>query len=239
MKIKFFIFIITYKASYRVNRVIKNIPFYFLKKFKYKILISDDCSGDDTLGFIKEIKNKNKKTIDINVNKFNLGYGGNIKKCLNYAYKNNFHFAAMIHGDNQYDSKYIEQMTKLLIKDKCASVTGTRMNSQYSALRGGMPFYKFLGNIFLTNFFNFLYKTSFTDCHTGYWIYDLRKIKKEWIQKFDNNFLFDLDMRLKLTKENLIIKEIPILTRYGSERSSTHIIYALRFLKKIIFRKFF
>jgi hypothetical protein len=239
MKIKFFIFIITYKASYRVNWVIKNIPFYFLKKFKYKILISDDCSGDDTLGFIKEIKNKNKKIIDINVNKFNLGYGGNIKKCLNYAYKNNFHFAAMIHGDNQYDSKYIEQMTKLLIKDKCASVTGTRMNSQYSALRGGMPFYKFLGNIFLTNFFNFLYKTSFTDCHTGYWIYDLRKIKKEWIQKFDNNFLFDLDMRLKLTKENLIIKEVPILTRYGSERSSTHIIYALRFLKKIIFQKFF
>jgi hypothetical protein len=239
MKIKFFIFIITYKASYRVNWVIKNIPFYFLKKFKYKILISDDCSGDDTLGFIKEIKNKNKKVIDINVNKFNLGYGGNIKKCLNYAYKNNFHFAAMIHGDNQYDSKYIEQMTKLLIKDKCASVTGTRMNSQYSALRGGMPFYKFLGNIFLTNFFNFLYKTSFTDCHTGYWIYDLRKIKKEWIQKFDNNFLFDLDMRLKLTKENLIIKEVPILTRYGSERSSTHIIYALRFLKKIIFQKFF
>jgi hypothetical protein len=145
----------------------------------------------------------------------------------------------MIHGDNQYDSKYIEQMTKLLIKDKCASVTGTRMNSQYSALRGGMPFYKFLGNIFLTNFFNFLYKTSFTDCHTGYWIYDLRKIKKEWIQKFDNNFLFDLDMRLKLTKENLIIKEVPILTRYGSERSSAHIIYALRFLKKIIFQKFF
>jgi hypothetical protein len=239
MKIKFFIFIITYKASYRVNWVIKNIPFYFLKKFKYKILISDDCSGDDTLGFIKEIKNKNKKIIDINVNKFNLGYGGNIKKCLNYAYKNNFHFAAMIHGDNQYDSKYIEQMTKLLIKDKCASVTGTRINSQYSALRGGMPFYKFLGNIFLTNFFNFLYKTSFTDCHTGYWIYDLRKIKKEWIQKFDNNFLFDLDMRLKLTKENLIIKEVPILTRYGTERSSTHIIYALRFLKKIIFQKFF
>jgi hypothetical protein len=43
------------------------------------------------------------------------------------------------------------------------------MHNKKAALKGGMPIYKFIGNIFLTKLFNFLYKTSFTDCHTGYW----------------------------------------------------------------------
>ena len=38
-----------------------------------------------------------------------------------------------------------------------------------SALKGKMPVYKFVGNIFLTWIFNTLNGTSFTDCHTGYW----------------------------------------------------------------------
>ncbi len=45
-------------------------------------------------------------------------------------------------------------------------------------------------------------------------------------------------MRTKLVKENLIIKEIPIITRYGSERSSIHFLYALRFFLKTFTNKF-
>ena len=102
-----------------------------------------------------------------------------------------------------------------------------------------MPIYKFIGNIFLTKLFNFLYKTSFTDCHTGYWLYNLKKIKKNWINKFDNGFLFDLDMRLKLIQKKEIIDEIPIITRYGTERSSMHISYAFNFFIKILIKKLY
>ena len=98
---KILIFIITYKASYRVKKIINEIPFSYLNKYNYNILISDDCSEDDTIKNIIDIKKKIKNVI-INLNSHNLGYGGNIKKCLTYAYKNNYNYAVMIHGDNQY-----------------------------------------------------------------------------------------------------------------------------------------
>ena len=233
---KILLFIVTYKASYRIRKVINEIPFKYLSRYNYKILISDDCSNDNTLQYINEIKKKHKKVIS-NYNLKNLGYGGNIKKCMSYAYKKKFDYAAMIHGDNQYSSKYLKQMLKILLNKKITAVTGSRMKNKKSALKGGMPFYKFVGNIFLTKVFNFLHNTSFTDCHTGYWFYDLKKIKKKWINRFDNGFLFDLDMRLKLVKEKAKIIETPIVTRYGSERSSIHFNYALRFFIKSIFQK--
>jgi GT2 family glycosyltransferase len=235
---KILIFIITYKASYRVKKIINEIPFSYLNKYNYNILISDDCSEDDTIKNITDIKKKIKNVI-INLNSHNLGYGGNIKKCLTYAYKNNYNYAVMIHGDNQYSSKYVKLMLSNMFMKKNAAISGSRMYEKKAALNGGMPIYKFIGNIFLTKLFNFLYKTSFTDCHTGYWLYNLKKIKKDWINKFDNGFLFDLDMRLKLIQKKEIIDEIPIITRYGTERSSMHISYALNFFIKILIKKFY
>ena len=231
---KILLFIVTYKASYRVRKVINEIPFSYFKKFNYKVLISDDSSNDNTINYMNNIKKKNKK-VKLNFNKKNIGYGANIKKCLNYAYQKKYNYAAMIHGDNQYSSKYLKQMFKIILETNYAAITGSRMKNRNNAIKGGMPFYKFIGNIFLTKIFNLFNNSNFTDCHTGYWVYDLKKIQKNWLKNFDNGFLFDLDMRKKILENNYEIKEIPIVTRYGNERSSTHLNYAIRFFFKSIF----
>jgi len=83
--------------------------------------------------------------------------------------------------------------------------------------------------------FNIFNNSNFSDCHTGYWVYDLKKIKKEWLKEFDNGFLFDLDMRKKIIKQDYLINETPIPTRYGNERSSIHLGYAIKFFLKSIF----
>ena len=231
---KILLFIVTYKASYRVRKVINEIPFSYFKKFNYQILISDDSSNDNTVKHMNNIKKKNKRVI-LNFNQRNIGYGANIKKCLSYAYKKKYNYAAMIHGDNQYSSKYLKQMFKIILETNYAAITGSRMKNRNNAIKGGMPFYKFIGNIFLTKIFNLFNNSNFTDCHTGYWVYDLKKIQKNWLKNFDNGFLFDLDMRKKILENNYEIKEIPIVTRYGNERSSTHLNYAIRFFFKSIF----
>ena len=234
---KILLFIITYKASFRVVDVINEIPLNYFKNYNYKILISDDLSQDSTIKYIKSIEQKHKRIIS-NINKKNLGYGANIKRCLNYAFKNNYDYAAMIHGDNQYSARYLSKMFSLIKKKKSAAVTGSRMFYKLNAIKGGMPLYKFTGNLILTKIFNFFNNTNFSDCHTGYWVYDLKKVKKNWLKEFDNGFLFDLDMRKKIVSNNLKIDEIPIHTRYGSERSSIHLIYAIRFFFKSIFNMF-
>ena len=230
MKKKILIFIITYKAQKRVYDVFQKINFAKLKKYKSHLLISDDYSNDSTIFYSKEIIKKFNLSKLI-INKKNYGYGGNIKKCLKYAIRNKFNYAIMIHGDGQYSPQYIPKLIKLLEKEKFDAATGSRLKSGLKkVISGGMPIYKLLGNIFLTKFFNTVFKSNFEDAHTGLWAYNLKIFKKIKISDLPNNFNFDQLLRINLIKKNFKIGEIPIKTIYADERSQLHIVYAVKFL---------
>ncbi len=99
-----------------------------------------------------------------------------------------------------------------------------------------MPFYKLIGNILLTKSFNLLLNTSFTDTHTGLWAYDLKSLKDNKFKLLTDSFNFDQEFRFMNVLKNRTIKEIPIQTKYGDERSQLHIKYAIKFfLNSIIY----
>lgn len=231
MNKKLLVFIVTYNSSFRLKLILKKIQ--RIKKINYKILISDDCSNDDTSNYFP-IQNNN---IYININKQNLGYGENIKKCINFAIKKKFDYAVMIHGDNQYDASYIPKLYKIIKKYNVDAVTGSRMKNFKSALNGKMPFYKFMGNYILTKIFNLIFNTRFTDAHTGLWMYNLQSLKKIKFNDLDSKFNFDNQLRIQFIKSNKRIIEMPIKTYYRNEKSSFHFIYSIKFLIDIFFNK--
>lgn len=240
VKKKILIFIISYKASFRLLDVYKKIPFKKLKQYNISVLFSDDASKDDTIDFARKIKRKNKnKKIIVKENKINLGYGGHIKTCLNFSLKKNVDYAIMIHGDGQFDPKYIPHLLNSITKNKnVGASTGSRLKKGiFGASEGGMPFYKLLGNILLTKIFNLLLNVNFSDAHTGMWAYNLRYLKNKKFNKLTNSFNFDQEFRFKNILENKKITEISIKTKYGDERSQLHIKYALNFFFKTL--KFF
>lgn len=229
MRKKRLVFIVTYKSSKKIKDIFDKIS--KIKSFKlYDIYISDDNSPDDTVYHLKKIKKKNVK---ISFNKKNLGYGGNIKKCLLYAIRNNYKEAVMIHGDDQYHVKYVPKLLDSLNDRRFSAATGSRLKIKLNALKGKMPIYKFIGNIFLTFLFNLVFKTDFTDCHTGLWAYKISELKKINFDKLDDGYNFDSQMRITLTNKNLKIKEIPIQTFYRDEHSSYHIKYSSNFIKEL------
>ena len=231
MNKKLLIFIVTYNSSFRLKLILKKIQ--RIKKINYKILISDDCSNDDTSNYIP-IQNNN---IYININKRNLGYGENIKKCINFAIKKKFDYAVMIHGDNQYDASYIPKLYKIILKYNVDAATGSRMKNFKSALNGKMPLYKFIGNYILTKIFNLFFSTRFTDAHTGLWMYNLQSLKKIKFNDLDSKFNFDNQLRIQFIKSNKRIIEMPIKTYYRNEKSSFHFIYSIKYLIDIFFNK--
>jgi hypothetical protein len=233
-KKKVLIFILCYKASFRLLKVFNKIPFNKNKDFDLSVLISDDNSKDDTLHYAKKIKLIQKK-IFINSNKINLGYGAHIKKCFLFALKNKFDYAIMIHGDGQYSPIYITDILKKFKKNKdLGAVTGSRILKGYKeATKGGMPFYKLIGNILLTKFHNLFLNTFFSDAHSGLWGYNLKYLKSKKFLKLTNSFNFDQQMRFYYMANKLNISEIPINTKYGDERSQLHILYALKFFFQI------
>ena len=232
------IFIITYNSLVKLPKVIDKIKKIKMQNFKFKVLISDDNSIDGTNKYINKIKKQ--KNILVNINKRRLGEGGNIKICLDFAIKNKFDFALMVHGDDQYDPRVLNKFYKKIMNNRnCAAVIGSRMTNKKNALKGGMPFYKILGNIILTRIFNFVMKTSFTDAHSGQWLLNLKKIKKIEFRKLSNYHNFDNQLRIILLKKKNLILEAPIRTKYFlNEPAKFHFIYAVRFLLDVLLSYF-
>ena len=101
-KKKFLIFIPAYNVEKELFSVFKRIPKKIFKNKKIKILIINDHSTDKTEEEIIKIKKKFKNSIIVHKSKKNLGYGGVQKFAFDYAIKNNYNYAIMLHGDGQY-----------------------------------------------------------------------------------------------------------------------------------------
>src|SRR3989344_3017617 len=146
MEKKLFIFILSYNHRKTIIQILERIPKSTWEKAS-EILIADDCSKDDTVKRALEYKNKNNlKKLNIIKHEKNKGYGGNQKFCYSYAIKKGYDIAAMLHGDLQYPPEYIESLAELIEKNNLDMVFGSRMAG--NPLKGGMPLYKFFGNIF-------------------------------------------------------------------------------------------
>ena len=221
MRKKLLILIVAYNHEKFIESVLNRIDERLSDIYDTEILINDDSSSDDTLNIIKNyIKNPNKKfKYTVLSNPTNQGYGGNQKIGFLYAVKNNFDYVALVHGDGQYAPEYLEKLVKPLESTNVDAVFGSRMINKNGALKGGMPFYKFIGNKILTFYQNKMFNKNFSEFHSGYRIYKVSSLKKIPYELNNNDHSFDNEIIIQLLLAKLTIKEIPIPTYYGEEIS--------------------
>ena len=222
MRKKLLVLIVAYNHEKFIESVLDRINDNLFKTYEVEVLINDDSSSDNTLNITKDyIKNNIHKKIKYTVlsNPVNQGYGGNQKIGFLYAMKNNFDFVALVHGDGQYAPECLETLVEPLNDENTDAVFGSRMINKNGALKGGMPFYKFIGNKILTFYQNKLFNTNFTEFHSGYRIYKVQSLKKIPYELNNNDHSFDNEIIIQLLMANLNIKELPIPTYYGEEIS--------------------
>ena len=222
MKKKLLVLIVAYNHEKFIKSVLDRIDDNLFKAYEVEVLINDDSSTDNTLNITKDyIKNNTDKKIKYTVlsNPVNQGYGGNQKIGFLYAIKNNFDFVALVHGDGQYAPEYLETLIKPLNDENTDAVFGSRMINKNGAIKGGMPFYKYIGNKILTFYQNKLFNKNFTEFHSGYRIYKVQSLKKIPYELNNNDHSFDNEIIIQLLIANLNIKELPIPTYYGDEIS--------------------
>ena len=222
LKKKLLILIVAYNHEKFIKGVINRINDNLAEKYDVEILINDDFSSDKTLEITKELINSKKNKVfkyKVFSNQKNQGYGGNQKIGYAYAIKNNFDFVALVHGDGQYAPEYLQELIEPLNSNNVDAVFGSRMINKGGALKGGMPFYKFIGNKILTSFQNILFSTNFTEFHSGYRIYKVNSLKKVPYDLNSNDYSFDNEIIVQFLLAKLTIKELPIPTYYGEEIS--------------------
>ena len=152
------IFIVAYNAERTIESVLKRIPHSLSERYEVAVLIIDDSSHDNTFPRSQLVKRSGIIPFKVTVlfNPVNQGYGGNQKIGFHYAIKNDFDWVALVHGDGQYAPECLPDLMQVFIDKQADAVFGSRMIEGTSALKGGMPLYKYVGNKILTRFQNLL-----------------------------------------------------------------------------------
>lgn len=230
MKKKVLVFILSYNHRKTIINLLDRIPEKVWNECE-EVLISDDCSKDDTVQKALEYKkNKNLKKLTVIKQNKNLGYGGNQKFCYKYALSKGYDIAVMVHGDLQYPPEHIISLVSLFNNPDVGMSFGSRMAG--NPIKGGMPLYKFFGNVFLTTTENLVLGSRLTEFHSGFRAYSLNALKDIPFNKNSNDFHFDSEIIVQMIMAKKKIKEIPIPTHYGEEKCNVNSVkYGFNILK--------
>jgi glycosyltransferase involved in cell wall biosynthesis len=199
-----------YNASKTLVETYYEIPFDIVDE----VILVDDNSTDETIVIAKKIGIKH-----IIKHENNLGYGGNQKSCYNKALELKADIIIMLHPDYQYTPKLIPSMSYLIANEVYPVVIGSRILGN-GALRGGMPFYKYVANRFLTFSQNVLMNQKLSEYHTGYRAYSKEVLDKIDFNKNSDDFIFDNQFLAQVFYNGFEVAEITCPTKYFDEASS-------------------
>lgn len=216
-KRRLLIFVIAYMAERHIEWVINRIPRDLDDEFDVEIAVFDDASSDRTADVAMRAFERAELpyTTRVLVNPRNQGYGGNQKLGYQYAIQGDFDAVVMVHGDGQYPPEEIRTIARSALAHGAAF--GSRFGIDGGALRGGMPRYKYVGNQILTQVQNKLLGTDLSEFHSGFRAYSTEALRAIPFSLNSNNFHFDTEIFIQLTRAGFEIGEIAIPTHYGDE----------------------
>ena len=211
------ILVVAYNAVTTLASVLDRIPSDFHQRVA-EIIICDDASHDAThlvaLGYQQAAPDL---PITVIRHEKNLGYGGNQKSGYRLAIDHDLDIVVLLHGDGQYAPECLESIVEPLVRGEADAVFGSRMMTDGSARRGGMPIYKYIGNKVLTRFENAVAGARLTEWHSGYRAYSTQALRSIPFERNSDGFNFDTQIIIQLIDAGKRIAEVPIPTYYGDE----------------------
>jgi glycosyltransferase involved in cell wall biosynthesis len=198
-----FVLIPAYNAGATVEKVFARIP----PEAKQRILryvAVDDGSKDDTAAALARLQTEFPNLVVL-THETNRGYGEAEKTLLRYALREGADAGVLLHSDGQYSPEKIPELLDPLDRDAADLVQGSRMLGG-GALRGGMPFYKFLANKALTAIENWAFGLKLAEYHSGYMLYSRKTLEAIPFEKLSGSFDFDLEMMVLARVKGLRIR---------------------------------
>jgi glycosyltransferase involved in cell wall biosynthesis len=177
----------------------------------------DDGSTDDTQAALARLRTRFPSLVSLRHDR-NRGYGAAEKTLLDYAVGEGAEVAVLLHSDGQYSPEKLPQVLEPFDRGQADMVQGSRMLGA-GALKGGMPFYKFLANKALTAVANGALGMRMAEYFSGYMAYNRAALQAIPYRRLADTFQFDMQMLVMAKVKNLRVVEIPIPTIYADEVS--------------------
>jgi GT2 family glycosyltransferase len=212
-----------YRAAKTLVEVVGDIP----QGHADRILLVDDASADATVSVATALR------LDVIRHQRNLGYGGNQKTCYRQALAMGADVVVMLHPDGQYDPAIIPNLCSVIESGEADIVLGSRWLGLDPA-KAGMPWWKRIGNRFLTASENRVLGLHLSEYHTGYRAYSRRFLEAIPFLENSNDFVFDTQVLVQAATFGFKIGEVPAIGRYHADASSvsfrTSTVYGLKTL---------
>jgi hypothetical protein len=125
----------------------------------------------------------------------------------------------MLHPDYQYTPLLVTAMASMVAYGVYDVVLGSRILGG-QALRGGMPFYKYVFNRLLTAFENVFLRLKLSEYHTGYRAFSREVLEKLPLLENSDDFVFDNQVLAQCVHFSFRIGEVSCPTKYFEEASS-------------------
>jgi glycosyltransferase involved in cell wall biosynthesis len=191
------------------------------------VLVVDDASQDDTIQVARELN------LELIIHARNLGYGANQKTCYDQALSRGATVVVMVHPDYQYDPSLLPEMVRPIMEGRADVVMGSRLMGE-SAVRQGMPWWKYAGNRFLTGLENLVIGLNLSEYHTGYRAFRHEVLETVDYRQNSDAFVFDQEILAQIAVAGFRVTEIPVPVRYFPEASSASFWQSARYGLQIL-----
>ncbi len=200
-----------YNAEKTLEATVRELP----DLVDIRILV-DDHSSDRT------VEVAHRLGLQFFVHDRNYGYGRNQQTCYREALAAGADVVIMVHPDYQYTPLLVTAMASMIAYGVYDVVLGSRIIGG-TALRGGMPLYKYVANRLLTAFENLFLGIKLSEYHTGYRAFSREVLTRLPLGENSHDFVFDNQMLAQCVYFGFDIGEVSCPTKYFKEASSINV----------------
>jgi glycosyltransferase involved in cell wall biosynthesis len=178
-----------------------------------EVILCDNASRDDTVAIAERLG------LTVVRHPVDRGFGGSIKTLFRTALARGADLIVELHPDNQYPPEYVPSMIAKIRSGRYAFVIGSRFLPASRALEGGMPWWKFVANRFLTFMNNTLMGVRLSEFHSGLRVYDAAWVRTLDLDRFSDDFKLGFQLVSQAVIDGWTIGEVPAFCRYFDEAS--------------------
>lgn len=215
----------------RYKKIAVVIPCYNVKDFILPVLgrigeevrsiyVIDDVCPEQTGSFVKQ--NCSDPRVEVVFHKENTGVGGAVISGYRRAMADKADIIVKIDGDGQMDPCLLPLFVRPIIDGQADYTKGNRFFDR-EAIRG-MPILRLIGNSglslinkFATGYWNIVDPTN------GYTAVHRKVLERMPLSKLSESYFFESDMLFRLNIQRAVVRDVPINSKYGDEKSGLKI----------------